>query len=232
MRRGRRKCPSATSILDSCSQLSRKNSVCKFPSLTFQTRSRDQPHQQKSKRTKRATERTVVSHAGNQPQGSCQIKGVLSGAQNTDTPKRQTTSIRKRNLERFSDSAASSSRRSDQPETPSVQVKERCRIPADCASTPASNEFSTTEDGSVDPPPDVDTPKVIQEGSSRLSPTSLHLLQPRSCTPPCNQPPDILVADTPERDYGLKVTWRRRRGLMLFLKERGHLSDLNVLIHS
>ncbi|KAG7225639.1 hypothetical protein INR49_005046 [Caranx melampygus] len=37
VRRGRRKCQSATSILDGCSQLSRKNSVCKFPSLVFQT---------------------------------------------------------------------------------------------------------------------------------------------------------------------------------------------------
>ncbi|TKS90541.1 Tubby-related protein 3 [Collichthys lucidus] len=37
VRRGRRKCLSATSILDSCSQLSRKNTVCKFPSLKFQT---------------------------------------------------------------------------------------------------------------------------------------------------------------------------------------------------
>ncbi|XP_070848511.1 RAD9, HUS1, RAD1-interacting nuclear orphan protein 1 [Chaetodon trifascialis] len=231
-RRGRRKCLSATSILDSCSQLSRKNSVCKFPSLTFQTRSRDQPHQAKSTRSKRAAERAVVSHAGNQPQGSCQIKGALSSALYSDTPKRQRTSIRKRNVERFSDSAASSSRCSDQTQTPSVQVTEKCRIRADCASTPASNEFSTTEDASVDPPPDVDTPKVIQEGSSDSSPTSLHLLLPQSCTPPYNQPPDILVADTPERDYGLKVTWRRRRSLMLFLKERGHLSDSNALIHS
>ncbi|XP_071358057.1 RAD9, HUS1, RAD1-interacting nuclear orphan protein 1 [Trachinotus anak] len=232
VRRGRRKCQSATSILDSCSQLSRKNSVCKFPSLSFQTRSRDQSHQPKSTRSKKATESTVVSDTGNQPQGSRRLKKTVSSAQYLDTPKRnQRASIRKSNVERFSDGAASSSRCLDQPETPSVQEK-RCRLPADGASTPASNEFSTTEFSSVGPAPDVDTPKVIQEGSSCPPSPTVHLLLAEPCTPPCNRPPDILVADTPERDYGLKVTWRRRRGLMLLLKERGHLSDSNVLIQS
>ncbi|KAM9334576.1 RAD9, HUS1, RAD1-interacting nuclear orphan protein 1 [Symphorus nematophorus] len=227
VRRGRRKCQSATSILDSCSQLSRKTSVCKFPSLTFQTRSRDQSHQPKSTCTKKAAERAVVSEAGNQPRGSCQIKRTASSAPYSDTPKRQMTSIRKRNVERFSDGAASSSRCSVRLETPSVKVTER--IPADGASTPAANEFSI----SVGPPPDVDTPEVKQEESGGPSSSSLlHLLLPQSCTPPCNEPPDILVADTPERDYGVKVTWRRRRGLMLLLKERGHLSDSDVLIPS
>ncbi|XP_070710195.1 RAD9, HUS1, RAD1-interacting nuclear orphan protein 1 [Pempheris klunzingeri] len=226
-RRGRRKCQSATSILDSCSQLSRKKSVCKFPSLSFQTRSRDQSHQPKSTRAKKATESTVVSAAGNQSWGSRQIKRTVSSAQHSDTPQRQLTSIRKRNVERLSDGAASSSRCLDKPETAPVHVRERCRIPEDDASTPVSNALS-----SVGPPPDVDTPKVIEEGSSCPPPTSLHLLRLRPCTPPPNQPSDILAADTPERDYGVKVTWRRRRGLMLLLKERGHLSESDALIHS
>ncbi|XP_023268885.1 RAD9, HUS1, RAD1-interacting nuclear orphan protein 1 [Seriola lalandi dorsalis] len=231
LRRGRRKCQSATSILDGCSQLSRKNSVCKFPSLSFQTRSRDQSHQPKGKRTKKVAESTVVSHAGNQPRGSCQIKKTVSSAQYLDTPKRRSTSIRRRNVERFSDGAASSSRCLDQPETCSLQGK-RCRLPADSVSTPASGEFRPSEFSSVGPPPDVDTPKVIQEGSSCAPSPIMHLLLAEPCTPPCNQPPDILVADTPERDYGLKVTWRRRMGLMLLLKDRGHLSDSDVLIQS
>uniref|UniRef100_UPI0037E7F942 RAD9, HUS1, RAD1-interacting nuclear orphan protein 1 n=1 Tax=Semicossyphus pulcher TaxID=241346 RepID=UPI0037E7F942 len=230
VRRGRRKCLSATSILDNSTQLSRKNSVCKFPALSFQTRSRDQSHQPKSTRTKKATACTAVPDAGNQPQGSRQIKRTASSAQCLDTPKRQTTSIRRRNGERVSDAAASSNRCLDGPEIPSVQ--ERCIIPADGASILALNEFSTTEISSIGLPPDVDTPKVIQEGISCLSSTSLHLLLPQPCTPPYDQPPDVLVADTPERDYGLKVTWRRRRGLMLLLKERGLLSDSDVLIPS
>ncbi|XP_045928086.1 RAD9, HUS1, RAD1-interacting nuclear orphan protein 1 isoform X2 [Micropterus dolomieu] len=192
------------------------------------TRSRDQSHQPKSTRTKKATECSAVSDVGNQPLGSCRIKRTVSSAQYSDTPKRKTSSLRKGNGERLSDGAASSSRFLDPPETLSIHVT---GIPPDGASTPASNTFSTTEVSSVGPPPDVDTPKVMQEGSSSPSSTPLHLLLPQLCTPPCNQPPDILVADTPERDYGVKVTWRRRRGLMLLLKERGHLSASDTLIH-
>ncbi|XP_034719141.1 RAD9, HUS1, RAD1-interacting nuclear orphan protein 1 [Etheostoma cragini] len=231
-RRGRRKCHSATSILDSCSQLSRKKSVCKFPALSFQTRSRDQSHQPKNTSTKKSTESTVVCDVGNEPQGSHQIKRTVSGAQYSNTPKRQPASIRKRNVERVSDGAASSSRCLDRTKTPSSYVTEKCRIPGDGVSTPACNEYSTTEVNSVNMPPDVDTPKVIQEGKSCPTSTSLHLLQAQPCTPPCNHPPDILVADTPERDYGVKVTWRRRKGLMLMLKQRGYLSDSDALIHS
>ncbi|XP_054480817.1 RAD9, HUS1, RAD1-interacting nuclear orphan protein 1 [Anoplopoma fimbria] len=228
VRRGRRKCVSATSILDGCSQLSRKTSVCKFPSLSFQTRSREQSHQPKSTRTKTSTESAVVSDAGNQPRGSCRIiKRTVSSGKYSETPKRQPTSIRKRNVDSISKGAASSSRCSDKPETPPIQVTEKCRIPADGLSTPVSNEVS-----SVSPPPDVDTPKVIQGGNSCPSSTFLHMLEAQPCTPPCNQPPDILVADTPERDYGVKVTWRRRRGLMMLLKERGHLSDSDAVINS
>uniref|UniRef100_A0A3Q3VJJ1 Uncharacterized protein n=1 Tax=Mola mola TaxID=94237 RepID=A0A3Q3VJJ1_MOLML len=194
VRRGRRKCQSTRSILDSSSQLSRKNSISKFPSLTFQTRSRDQSHQP---RKRKAAERGVASDAGNQPQGLHQIRTV-SHAQCSAAPQRLTSSGRKRNVERCSGGAASSSRCTERPET----------LSAECASTPPSSEL-----GSIGPPPDVDTPKVIQEGISGPSPTS---------------PPDILVADTPEMDYGLKVTWRRRRGLMVMLKEKGHLSDSDV----
>lgn len=226
VRRGRRKCLSTTSILDSCSQLSRRNTVCKFPSLTFQTSSRDQSHQPKGTRTKKAAECTVVSDTGNQPRGSCQIRRTVSSAQCSDTPKRQATSVRKRNVKSFSDVAASSSRSLGQPERTSVTG--RCRIAADGVSTPASNEVSCAS-----PPPDVDTPKVIQEARSASSSTCLRLLLPESCTPPpCDEPPDILVTDTPERDYGVKVTWRRRTGLMLMLKKSGHLSDSDVLTHS
>nr|XP_019947871.1 PREDICTED: RAD9, HUS1, RAD1-interacting nuclear orphan protein 1 [Paralichthys olivaceus] len=221
-RRGRRKCQSTTSILDRSSQLSRKTSVCKFPSLSFQTRSRD--HQPKSTRAKKATESAVVSDAGNQPHGSCRIKKAVSSAQHIDTPKRQCASIRTKKVERVSDGAASTSRCVDSAEASSVRG-ERCTIQADAASTPAAAEFS-----SIGPAPDVDTPKLIQEGSSCPYSPSIHLLQAHS--PPSNQPPDILVANTPEEDYGLKVTWRKRKGLMLLLKERGHLSDSHVFIHS
>ncbi|XP_029351380.1 RAD9, HUS1, RAD1-interacting nuclear orphan protein 1 [Echeneis naucrates] len=226
VRRGKRKCQSATSILGTCSPLSKKNSVCKFPALSFQTRSRAQSHQPKSARTKKAAESTAESDSGNRPQGLCQIKKTVSSA-----PKRQSVSNRKKNVARSSDGATSSSRCLDQPKTLSIQGA-RCRLQEDGASTPASSEFNTSEFSSVSPAPDVDTPKVIQDGSSCPPSPTVHLLLAEPCTPPCNQPPDILVPDTPEGDYGLKVTWRRRRGQMLLLKERGHLADSDVLIQS
>lgn len=212
VRRGRRKCQSTRSILDSSSQLSRKNSVSKYPSLTFQTRSRDQSHQP---RKRKAAEPVVASDAGIQTQGLRQIRTV-SRAHCSGAQKRLTNSGTKRNVE-WCSGAASSSRCTERAET----------LSAEGASRPPSSEL-----GSVGPPPYVDTGKVIQEGISGPSPTSPHMLSPQPREHPSNQPPDILVADTPEMDYGLKVTWRRRRGLMVMLKEKGHLSDSDVLIHS
>ncbi|XP_043093856.1 RAD9, HUS1, RAD1-interacting nuclear orphan protein 1 [Puntigrus tetrazona] len=52
-----------------------------------------------------------------------------------------------------------------------------------------------------------------------------HLLFPpnQAKTPPRTENSSILVMDTPEKDYGLKVTWRRRKGLMKLLIDRGQL---------
>uniref|UniRef100_A0A3P8U1N7 RAD9-HUS1-RAD1 interacting nuclear orphan 1 n=1 Tax=Amphiprion percula TaxID=161767 RepID=A0A3P8U1N7_AMPPE len=228
VKRRRRKCQSARSIIDSCSPLSRKTSVCRYPSLSFHTGSRD--HQPKTTRTKKATECISVSNVGNEPQQSCPNKRTAS--RHSDTPKRQLASIRKKKAEPFSEGAVSLSRCLDQPETPSIQVSEGRRLPAGRASTPTSNEFSATDVSSIGPPPDVDTPTVRQGVSSCPSSPSAHFLLAQPCTPPCDRPPDILVADTPEMDYGVKVTWRRRKSLMLLLKERGHLSESDAVIHS
>ncbi|XP_063761209.1 LOW QUALITY PROTEIN: RAD9, HUS1, RAD1-interacting nuclear orphan protein 1 [Eleginops maclovinus] len=231
-RGGRKKCLSATSILDNSSQLSKKKSVCQFPSLSFHKRSRDQyinkgVHTQRNLQGLPMCVKREINHREHQ------IKRTASCAQYSDTPKKQKTStLRKRNVKSLSNGAASSSRCLDQPENPSIQVTEKCSIPADGDKTPASKTCSTTDVGSVSPPPDVDTPKVIQQGSIHPSSPAPHLLQAQPCTPPCIQPPEMLVADTPERDYGVKVTWRRRKGLMLRLKERGHISDSDVLNHS
>ncbi|XP_068163317.1 RAD9, HUS1, RAD1-interacting nuclear orphan protein 1 [Antennarius striatus] len=223
VRRGRRKCHSSTGVFQSYSQLPKKNTVCKFPSLTFKTRGRDEPRQQRNTNKKKVTECTAVSDEGNQPQGPCQTKRTVSSTQYTDAPKTQATSIRKRNVKRCCQSVTPSSRYLDQPETQSIQVTEKCAIP-DGTSAPEANCFVL--------PPDVDTPKVLQEGGSYPSFSSEHLLLSRSSSPTCNHSLDILVTDTPERDYGMKVTWRRRRDLMLLLKERDLLSDSEILIHT
>ncbi|XP_007903304.1 RAD9, HUS1, RAD1-interacting nuclear orphan protein 1 [Callorhinchus milii] len=48
------------------------------------------------------------------------------------------------------------------------------------------------------------------------------------CTDP--QSVQVLVPDTPEKQYGLKVTWRQRPHIMQFLQEQGKLSEEDVLI--
>ncbi|KAM4615667.1 RAD9, HUS1, RAD1-interacting nuclear orphan protein 1 [Polymixia lowei] len=231
VRRGRRRCESATSILNGCSQLSRKTSVCKFPSLSFERRTRDRAHQPKHTGGKRAAESAFVSGSGNQQQ----VNGTVShpSVQRLDTPKRQCTAIRKRNRKDTgsSECTASSSKCLDQLEAsyPSNHAAGRHTIPTLSASTPPSASLRTPNANSVFTPPDVDTPEVPPEVGSCPSPHFLKLLLPLSQS---STPPDILVADTPERDYGVKVTWRRRRGLMMLLKERGHLSNSDGPIHS
>nr|XP_004610656.1 unnamed protein product [Sorex araneus] len=42
------------------------------------------------------------------------------------------------------------------------------------------------------------------------------------------EPGPVLVRDTPEDKYGLKVTWRRRQQLLAFLQDRGKLSRSQV----
>uniref|UniRef100_A0A669QGU8 RAD9-HUS1-RAD1 interacting nuclear orphan 1 n=1 Tax=Phasianus colchicus TaxID=9054 RepID=A0A669QGU8_PHACC len=39
-----------------------------------------------------------------------------------------------------------------------------------------------------------------------------------------------LVMDTPEREYGIKVTWRHRPHLLKYLRDRGKLSTADILV--
>lgn len=224
VRRGRRKCQSATSVLDRFSQLSRRNRVGKFPSLQFQTG--DKSHKHKSTSIKKGEERTALPKARNQLLGSCQSKKTILNGHCSDAQKRRLLKVRKDDDNVVLACAASSVRCSDQPGLQSTEVTNSCRIPAEGASTPA-----TTEVSSVSPPADVDAPEIMQGAGSSPSSPSVHFLLAQPCTPPCNKP-DILVDDTPEKDYGVKVTWRRRKRLMLMLKERGHLSETDALIQS
>lgn len=209
LKRGRRKCHSSTSII---SQLSRKSSVCKFPSLLFEPGSREQFYQSKHAKRKTASESTVVS---NHLQGSAQIKSTICNVQNCETPKRQLVPFKKDNLHRTCSQSG-------------LKAEISC-ISAEGPLTPAPSEGTSTDLNNIGPLPDVDTPKVIQDYSCPCS-QALKALQSPPCSSHCKET-DILVPDTPERDYGVKVTWRRRRELMLLLKERGHLSDSDAVIH-
>lgn len=53
-----------------------------------------------------------------------------------------------------------------------------------------------------------------------------------TCTPHSPEPGPVLVKDTPEEKYGIKVTWRRRRHLFAYLRERGKLSRSQFLVNS
>ncbi|XP_027900174.1 RAD9, HUS1, RAD1-interacting nuclear orphan protein 1 [Xiphophorus couchianus] len=227
-RRGKRNGQKTSSLLDRCSQLSRKNNTRKYPSLSFCIRLKDQS--QKQSRTTTTT-KGAVSKVKNQPPASvCHSKTTVNSAY-SDSPKKQLVTAGKRNAEARPDGTASHSRSLDKLGIQSKEVTSRCRIPAEGASMPTSTKLITTEVSSVCPPPDVDTTERMWEEVNRSSSSPRFLLFAQPCTSPCSGPPETLVADTPQRDYGVKVTWRRRKGLMLMLKERGLLSDSDVLIH-
>lgn len=91
-----------------------------------------------------------------------------------------------------------------------------------CTRTPESSSTLT--------PPRIETPEMPHLHPS-ASPLPLSLFSPNQPqTPPRTE--NLLVRDTPESDYGLKVTWRRRKKLMRLLTERGHLLHTDVMISS
>uniref|UniRef100_A0A672S308 RAD9, HUS1, RAD1-interacting nuclear orphan protein 1-like n=1 Tax=Sinocyclocheilus grahami TaxID=75366 RepID=A0A672S308_SINGR len=82
----------------------------------------------------------------------------------------------------------------------------------------------TPNTSSVPEPPNVEMPEMPH--CSSTSPSNVqHLLFPpnQAKTPPRTENSSVLVMDTPEKDYGLRVTWRRRKGLMKLLIDRGQL---------
>ncbi|KFQ72383.1 RAD9, HUS1, RAD1-interacting nuclear orphan protein 1, partial [Phaethon lepturus] len=101
---------------------------------------------------------------------------------------------------------------------------ENCReIPLLAAPQPVEPEFFS--------PPDVETPQVPSIRNWRCSSTlpqrSSHAWHPEkelafgidSCGR--GESAAVLVADTPEHEYGVKVTWRQRPHIMKYLQERG-----------
>ncbi|XP_040497969.1 RAD9, HUS1, RAD1-interacting nuclear orphan protein 1 isoform X3 [Ursus maritimus] len=83
-------------------------------------------------------------------------------------------------------------------------------------------------------PPDIQTPEssLVKEGpnppdqrESSLPSCSFH-----TSTPKGPEPGPVLVEDTPEEKYGIKVTWRRRHHLFAYLRERGKLNKDQFLV--
>lgn len=68
-------------------------------------------------------------------------------------------------------------------------------------------------------PPDIGTPQPPVRGgrcSSALSPPG--------------EAAAVLVADTPQEQYGLRVTWRQRPRVLQYLRERGRLSSADTMV--
>ncbi|XP_057712305.1 RAD9, HUS1, RAD1-interacting nuclear orphan protein 1 [Corythoichthys intestinalis] len=90
----------------------------------------------------------------------------------------------------------------------------------------------STKGASIPAPPKVDTPKITLEDERTPSSSPALRFLARPPTPPRCQPPDMLVPDTPEQHYGLKVTWRKRLWFMALLEERGQLMECHKFINS
>ncbi|NP_001314963.1 RAD9, HUS1, RAD1-interacting nuclear orphan protein 1 [Danio rerio] len=88
-----------------------------------------------------------------------------------------------------------------------------------------TNALIQTPNTSLVPdPPHVETPEV--PNCSSISPSNVQQLifpPSQAKTPPRAENTSVLVEDTPEKDYGLRVTWRRRKGLMKLLIDKGQL---------
>ncbi|KAK1340811.1 hypothetical protein QTO34_017205 [Cnephaeus nilssonii] len=82
--------------------------------------------------------------------------------------------------------------------------------------------------------PDIQTPESSSVKQGLLPPdqkeNSLPSCSLHTSTPESPEPGPVLVKDTPEEKYGVKVTWRRRRHLFTYLRERGKLSKSQFLV--
>ncbi|XP_036920626.1 RAD9, HUS1, RAD1-interacting nuclear orphan protein 1 [Sturnira hondurensis] len=82
--------------------------------------------------------------------------------------------------------------------------------------------------------PDIQTPEsssVKQEPvPSDQRENSLPGCPPPTSTPESLELGAVLVKDTPEEKYGVKVTWRRRQHLFTYLRERGKLNKSQFLV--
>ncbi|XP_077449435.1 RAD9, HUS1, RAD1-interacting nuclear orphan protein 1 [Stigmatopora argus] len=102
---------------------------------------------------------------------------------------------------------------------------------------PAKKSHRSCAAGSAEIPPkqkhdDDNFDDAPKEGNGRTPSSLAFRLLAGSSTPPHCQPLDVLVPDTPEKYYGLNVTWRRRLWVMTMLEERGQLTECQKFIRS
>ncbi|XP_045686523.1 RAD9, HUS1, RAD1-interacting nuclear orphan protein 1 isoform X1 [Phyllostomus hastatus] len=82
--------------------------------------------------------------------------------------------------------------------------------------------------------PDIQTPESSSVKQLPAPPdqreSSLPGCSRHTSTPESPEPGAVLVKDTPEEKYGVKVTWRRRQHLFTYLRERGKLNKSQFLV--
>ncbi|XP_030625539.1 RAD9, HUS1, RAD1-interacting nuclear orphan protein 1 [Chanos chanos] len=216
----------------------RKTTVCKYSPLAFETSTSVQICHGSHQYTRKCDSTIAVVQDDKHSQGHIQRKVPSSAREVQNAEKNKSALLSGEQIVESSvtlkgapDTLASNPRSTTalrSPNTPRDRNQKSCV----CSSrTPASQGSHTPDVSDAFTPPNIETPEMPQGYSSSVS--ILHLLWPPSQpkTPPC-QSSKVLVKDTPERDYGLKVTWRRRKGLMRFLKERGLLLGTESQVHS
>lgn len=194
-RKGRRQRQCLASFLDGGTQLSRKKTLSKYSSLSFE--SRESNRSCKSQHKKNDTE------------------DAASNVQPVQQEKRPL----EKNGKRKPLSVATSVPLNGYSATKTSRV---VHTPSGCMFDPTG----PADDNATCLPNDLQNPPESVRES--MSGSTLHWLLTEWSMPLCSQPSQILVANTPERHYGLKVTWRRREEFMILLKQRGHLSDSDV----
>ncbi|XP_023666676.1 RAD9, HUS1, RAD1-interacting nuclear orphan protein 1 [Paramormyrops kingsleyae] len=210
-----------------CLPQPKKTSVCKFPTLTFDTSTSSpaegpavtyglkvpNPHMDELETNH------VAGLASNAAPPSIESSSMM------ETPKK-VTSLKRRTIKDtacriITPGVAASTRDTE------AQLADNYGHTSGPAYMITPNNMKSNHMDSVFTPPDLDTPETQASKNSKL-----HFLLPDSTEMVSyNQPAEILVMDTPEQDYGVKVTWRKRKRLMRFLMEQGQLSSTETAIN-
>ncbi|XP_048865490.1 RAD9, HUS1, RAD1-interacting nuclear orphan protein 1 [Brienomyrus brachyistius] len=224
-----------SSILNRSSTLSlpqpKKTSVCKFPPLTFDTSISSPPE------GPAVTYGLKVLNPHMDELETSHVAGLASNAappsiessSMMETPK-QVTSLKRRTIKDtacrvIAPGVAASTRDTE------AQLADNYGHTSGPVYMITPDNMKSNQRDSVFTPPDLDTPETQESKNCKLSSKLPFLLPDLTETVSYNQPSEILVMDTPEQDYGVKVTWRKRKRLMRFLMEQGQLSSTEVAIN-
>lgn len=193
----------------------RRRAVSKYAPLSFETNREVSQHLRTNLRTKTSTyvaeEVRCLRGRNYRPVTLCNLdKGTV------ETPKRTCLQKEVKRSTAASVVGSVTSKRTEVTLNPPVHKNGKRTFEAFGSQTPNTSSALA--------PPEVETPEM-PHCFSASSPSGIHLLFPpnQAKTPPHTPNTSVLVNDTPEKDYGLRVTWRRRKGLMKLLLDSGKL---------